>query len=207
MEKLFIHARSDIDIKLPEEHIKNLKGKIGLITTIQHLHKIGEVTEQLDSVVGGQVLGCDASKAVSIKDDVDSFLYIGTGQFHPIEVALKTGKTVQTYNPETKELSEVDQQQIEKILKRRKGAYLAYLNSENVGVLISTKPGQFNPDYGLSDGKSYYYFVGDMITPGELENFPFIDCWVNTACPRIAEDSFSKPVINLVDLQALIQDP
>jgi diphthamide biosynthesis enzyme Dph1/Dph2-like protein len=34
------------------------------------------------------------------------------------------------------------------------------------------------------------------------ENYPFIECWVNTACPRIGTDdiiNINQPMINLRD--------
>ena len=45
--------------------------------------------------------------------------------------------------------------------------------------------------------KKCYIFVSDMINENELENFPFIQAWVNTACPRIV----SKKIVNIEDIQ------
>ena len=50
--------------------------------------------------------------------------------------------------------------------------------------------------------KKIYFFVDDTVSLNQLENFNFIDMWINTACPRIAIDDaewFSRGVINLND--------
>jgi len=41
-----------------------------------------------------------------------------------------------------------------------------------------------------------YMFLGNEVR--DLENFNFIEVWVNTACPRIADDV--EGMINLRDL-------
>ena len=93
MKIIHIHAKSleEIKIKNPE----TLPTRIGLVTTIQHMHKLEEVKTFLEkkgkkAVICGQVLGCNASCTAG--KDVDAFLYIGSGRFHPIGVALKTLK-------------------------------------------------------------------------------------------------------------------
>ena len=50
------------------------------------------------------------------------------------------------------------------------------------------------------DGKKVFLFVGDLITDTELRNFSHIQAWVNTACPRLMDDDFEKPIINAADL-------
>jgi len=44
--------------------------------------------------------------------------------------------------------------------------------------------------------KKYYIFFFDNLNEMDLENFPQIDFWVNTACPRIE----SKKVINIAEV-------
>ena len=38
----------------------------------------------------GQVLGCNTSSAGAVMEDIDCFLFVGTGSFHPLAVALAT---------------------------------------------------------------------------------------------------------------------
>ena len=52
--------------------------------------------------------------------------------------------------------------------------------------------------------KNFYFFVGDNFIEYEVENFPFIESWVNTACPRIGQDDivrFKFPLVNIKDVQ------
>ena len=91
MNILHIYAKSDLDV-LPvvAKALPKLKGTIGIVSTIQHLHKMPEVQKFLEkndhpAEILGQVLGCQAPKGTS----VDTVLYIGTGAFHPMGVFLK----------------------------------------------------------------------------------------------------------------------
>ena len=82
---------------------------------------------------------------------------------------------------------------------QQKGALLKFLSSKEVGIIVSTKPGQeklkkaFELKNKLKD-KNCHVFLADTIDPAEFENFPFIECWVNTACPRFADEK--KGVVN-----------
>lgn len=200
METLFIEAKSNIDFVDALKEIK-LKGKVGLVTTIQHLHKLKDVQKIIpDSLLGGQILGCDVSAAMKIKDKVDFFLYIGSGEFHPMEVALKTGKEVVAFNPFTEKTSKITKKEIEAMKKKIKGKYLKFLAAEKIGILVSTKQGQYNIRKALELQKKLkkpsYILIFNTLTEKELENYPDIDIFVNTACPRID----FKRVINLEDI-------
>lgn len=203
MKILHIHAKSTADIKLTETAINALPAKLGIVTTIQHLHKLDEVILQLkEAVIGGQVLGCNADSAKQISDKVNAFLFVGSGEFHPIAIALETGKPVYKWNPFTQQLSVVKDEDIEKYKKRRKAALAKFLSSNKIGILVSTKHGQSNLDKALElaakKDKEYHLFAFDTLNPSDLENFPFIEVWVNTACPRIADEKAN--VINISEL-------
>ena len=47
--------------------------------------------------------------------------------------------------------------------------------------------------------KNVFIFMFETLDFNSLENFPFIDVWVNTACPRIMDDweKINKPVVNI----------
>ena len=73
---------------------------------MQHKHELKKVKEIIEkagknAVIGGQILGCDVNAAKKIKNKVDAFLYIGSGEFYPLGVALETGKKVIIANPKT----------------------------------------------------------------------------------------------------------
>ena len=89
---------------------------VGVCTTIQHVHKIDQallaLKEQgMRGIVGpaggriryaGQVLGCSYASAKAV--DAEEYLFIGTGRFHPLGIALATGKRVVTADPITGEV-------------------------------------------------------------------------------------------------------
>ncbi len=204
METLFIEAKSNIDVKLSKEQIAKLPKKIGIAATIQHLHKIKDVQKQIHgSLIAGQVLGCSAEPAEKIKSKVDAFLYIGTGKFHPVWIAVRTGKDVFCYNPMSKKLSKVGKSEVEKYSKRKKASLVKFLSADKVGILVSTKPGQNRMkdavELSKRKGKEYFLFAFDTLNTLDLENFPFIQCWVNTACPRIADEKAN--IVNIDDIK------
>ena len=47
-------------------------------------------------------------------------------------------------------------------------------------------------------GKNAFVFVDNNIQFSQLENFNFIESWINTACPRIVQDF---DCLNLEDLK------
>jgi 2-(3-amino-3-carboxypropyl)histidine synthase len=76
--------------------------------------------------------------------------------------------------------------------------------------MVSTKDGQFNLGKALelkdrleSKNREALIFAGDELTPNNL--LPFrVDCWVNTACPRLVEDKYHRPVVNSEELEEFI---
>lgn len=205
MKTLFVHARSDVDTTIPEEVIKKLPKNIGIIASIQAAHKIDEIVKQIEgAVAGGQVLGCNAAMANKIKAKVDAYLFVGSGIFHPIQVAIDTKKPVYCYNPFSKEFKQLDEAQIEEFRKKKQGAINRFLHAKNIGIIVTTKIGQKNLQRALqlkqTADKKYFLFVCDTLDFHHLEDFNFIDCWVNTACPRIGDEK--KEIVNINDLIA-----
>ena len=112
-----------------------------------------------------------------------------------MNAAMETGKEVHSYNPITKVLKELDLTELNKIEKKKQGAYLKFLGSENIGILVTTKPGQNDIKKAFKlkeklekEGKKAYVFIDNTYNLQSLEDFNFIESWVNTACPRIIED-------------------
>ncbi len=204
MKTLHVHSKSNIDIKLPADKLKQLpKLKWGIVTTIQHLHKINDVIKQLESAtLAGQVLGCNSSEAEKLKDKVDAWLFVGSGEFHPIQVALKTKKEVWLWNPASQELGKLDKNIILKYEQRKRAGLLRFMHAKRVGIIVSTKIGQKNLmrafELAKQKDKEYYVFACDELDMKQFENFPFIDFWVNTACPRISDEKSS--MMNVDDL-------
>ena len=194
--------------------LRNFK-KIGLITTAQHLNQLNNIKIFLEkngivAVTCGQILGCFQKFSGSKEKEIDAFLYIGSGRFHPLGVALKTNKRVIVCNPYSNESGEISDDEKRQWEKRRKKRIMRAAPAEIFGILISTKPGQFNMELALSlkkkiekSGKRAFLFAGDSITPDNVSGFG-VDAYINTACPRIVDDYFDKPVVNPEEIEILI---
>ena len=80
------------------------------------------------------------------------------------------------------------------------------LNAKTFGVLIGLKLGQKRLEEALKvkeiaekNGKTAFLFAIREILPEALMEFPSVDAYVNTACPRISLDAPSKlkPVLTV----------
>jgi len=205
MKLMHVHAKSNIDVRIPNDLLKRLpKQKWGVVSTIQHMHKIGVVIEQLkDAKLAGQVLGCNASEAEKINDQVDAWLFVGSGEFHPVQVALRTKKPVWLWNPTAQKLGELPKERVDSWMKRKDGQVSKFIMAKTVGIIVSTKMGQKNlaraKELMQNKDKEWFLFACDEMNMGEFENFNFIDFWVNTACPRIPDQA-----VNMVNIDDLI---
>lgn len=223
----YIEARDNTDVvKVVERASGLLRGTIGLITTVQHIHKLDEVKEVLEKhglspIIGqgngrvaydGQVLGCDLSSALSISDKVDCYLYIGSGQFHPLGVSLATKKEVITANPFTSEVGDIEELK-DKVLRQRHGAIVRAMDAESFGILVCTKLGQRRLELALSKkealetkGMRAYIFALNNISPLLLRPYK-IDAYLSTACPRIAIDDYlvyDMPILTTQELEIIL---
>lgn len=218
MNILHLYAKSNIDV-LPvvTKALPKLKGTVGIISTIQHLHKMPEVQKFLEknghpAEVLGQVLGCQAPKGKA----ADTIFYIGTGAFHPIGVFLKYHAPIVVADPLQETVTILVEKDMEKYLKRRKVNLTKFLNADRVGFLLSAKSGQnfierhnlFKESRELKKkfpDKQYYFFAANTVDFSQMDNFPFIDVWVNCSCPRLEDDAeqFRKGLINIAELREL----
>lgn len=221
---VYIEARMRADVKEAVEKVASLLSarRVGVITTVQHVHKLDEIVEVLEksgieAVVRmggkrtrylGQVLGCNYEAARDL--DVEEYIFIGTGQFHPLGVALATGKRVVTADPVTGNVSVID---TTPMLKRRYGAIARALDAEKIAVLVSKKPGQKRADLarkmaalGEKHGKEMVLVYLDRVEPEVLVNLG-VDAAVCTACPRIALDDQAKypvPILTPPEFEVLL---
>ncbi len=231
VDTIFINAELDVDISSKiDKAIKILKGKkIGLLTTAQHLHKIDEVKKILkknnfdvkitkgDNRISfaGQILGCNFSSATKLKEKVDSFLFIGSGTFHPLGVLINTKKPVIAFDPYTNQVKEKELQDMkDNVLRQRYGAIVKSKDAKTFGILICTKTGQRRMDLAYkmkdlidSNNKKSYFIALDFFSSQSLEGFIDVECYVSTACPRIAFDdylSYKRPIITPVELEIML---
>jgi len=220
MKIMMVEGRYTGEIDLSNLDAKQLPRKIGLATTVQFLNHVDEIKkflqdsgkeiyiDKMRQKYEGQLLGCDQGGAEKIKDRVDAFLYVGTGVFHPLGIAINIDKDVFCYDPIHATMSKVDSEQVKKYNAKRKGAYMKFLQATEIGILVSLKPGQNNFKKAVElkkqlKGKNCYIFAFDTLDFWQIENFPFIQCWVNTACNRILDDyeKFPKPLVDLSDIE------
>src|SRR3989338_3815398 len=220
MKIMMVESRYKGKINLSNLDASALPKNIGLATTVQFLEFVDEIKELLEKngktifvdkikqKYEGQLLGCDTGAAEKVKDKVDAFLYIGTGIFHPLGITLNSDKDVFCYDPVNAVLSKIDKEQIERYNKKRKGAYLKFMEAKEIGILVSLKPGQNNFRKAVElkkqlKDKNCYIFAFYTLDFNQVENFPFIQCWVNTACNRILDDyaKFPKPLVDLADIE------
>ncbi len=220
---VFIEARSNVDvlqcvkIALPLFKTK----KIGLTTTVQHIHKLEEIARFLDEngkkgISGkgdirvsyhGQVLGCNFSAA---RLECEEYLYIGSGIFHPLGVAIATGKRVVAADPYLNQVIEVSP---EKFMRKRSGYIAKSMDAKVFGIIVSSKSGQNRIDLArkLSEmarrhGKKAQIIIMDLVTPEQLLAFK-VDAYVNTACPRITIDDaqrFHVPVLSPSEFEIVL---
>lgn len=218
----------DFIAKLHETFDNGKNKNIAVFSSVQFRPNLEEVQEILKkegftsetskpfrTSIMGQMLGCDSYKD-SLKLDlngIDGFIYIGDGYFHPNALLLaqeyeKEIKPVLLLNIVQQIIEIIDKKHIEKYLKKRKAVLSKFYLAERVGVFVTTKWGQEYKDSALKlkqlyPDKKFYYFIGDNFQDQEMENFPQIHCWVNSACPRIGQDDIlrhTKPVINIKDI-------
>ena len=224
---MFIQAKSDADpMPVLEMALDKLPEKIGLLTTAQHIHIIVPAMNFLEGkgkkvLVGkgdgrlfaeGQVLGCNASVARNIADKVDAFLFVGTGNFHPLAVALASSKPVFIADPVNNEVRDISEVR-DRMLRQRHAAIEKAREAKRFGILLSEKPGQRREKMAryskqlLSEKKLDATIVEiDLVTPQKLDAFG-LDAWVSTACPRLAIDeysAFSVPVLTPIELEILL---
>lgn len=220
---MYIDARVHLEIpqiidKI-ETAIKKYK-KIGLTATIQHVHQLQKIAQYLEkkgfkTYIGnstektpykGQILGCNYS-TVKNNSGLDAFLFIGPGLFHPTGLALATKKPVIAFNPFNNLTQKIEEKDIMNIAKKRMAAITIAKNARKIGIIVSTKPGQFKKDAirYLKEGfkkngvdTSFIYI--DDISLDTLQNFAEADAYIVTACPRIPIDGFygfSKPLLTV----------
>lgn len=228
---LYIEARIQIDVLTMVEAVTpSISGwaKVGLTSTIQHTHQLGEVAEALTkkgikALVGeegeltpepGQVLGCSYTAATSLPEDVNGYLFIGGGRFHPLGLALKTGKPIIVANPYNGSVTRLDESELMQLAKRRMALIEAAKSAKKIGILVSSKPGQRS----LADAMVLAEKLGDRekiafliylneVRADQINNFTEPEAFIETACPRIAFDGvagINRPILTITEASILL---
>ncbi len=224
---MFVEVSADHDvIDLVPAAAERLCARVGLVTTAQHLDKLESVKHALEKqgkkvFVGtgdkrikhpGQVLGCNASAATAVAPNVDCYLYVGSGDFHPLAVSLATKKPVLVLDPFLRQVRDLEELK-ERILRQRHSAITQAKDAHFFGVLVSSKPGQrrYRLAHDLEGklrlkGKKALVLIENNIDPETLMGYG-VDAFVSTACPRLAIDDylrFKKPIITPKELEVVL---
>lgn len=210
--------------KLATTLSKKKIARIGLVCVVQYKPLMLAVAKELkhhsiEAMIGkgagtldGQVLGCNYFAARSVEPNVDGFVFIGDGAFHPAGLVASVNKPVFTLDPFTRKIEDISGQK--KIFLRKRFAQIALAENAGVfGILVSTEKGQFGYRSALSikkeleaAGKKAVILAGDLLSPSNVLGIK-VDCLINTACPRIAIDdatSYKIPVLNANELRILL---
>ena len=223
---LFVESYSNVKVeKSLNESLELLKNysKIALATTTQHLHLLDEIKDYLEdngkeiaigsskSTRKGQVLGCNFS---SIKNlDAEAYLFIGSGNFHPLGIHLFTKSPVIIADPYAGE-GRIISDFADKILRIRFARITKSKEVKKWGILISSKEGQYRIELAKEikkiledEGMDSFLILMDNITPEALMPYMDLEGFVVTACPRIAIDDsqmYKKPLITPQDLEIVL---
>jgi len=218
----YVEYHVEIDVDGLAAALPLLEGKkIALATTIQHVKQLDAMRAFLEKngktvLIGkgirssepGQVLGCDAIAISSVADKADAILFVGNGMFHALamdaDMLDRKDMPIIVYDPYSKKARDI-RKDIEMLRKKRRGAIIKALSCKRFGIMVSTKTGQFALAQARKIKKDLEkrgfdaeILVANELEPLSLNNFLVFDCYINTACPRMADDAeeFGKPVLN-----------
>lgn len=223
---LFIEAHYKLEsMEILKESLHFLEGKekIGLVTTSQHLHLLEPAARFLEDngkevlmkngsgTLKGQVLGCNFS---SVRDlPVDAYLYLGSGNFHPLGIKLSTEKPVVIADPYLNQVRDIEEF-TDRILRIRFARITKAADARKFGILISSKEGQARWELAKSlknmlqeEGKEAYLILMEEINPSNLLPYMDLDVFIVTACPRIAIDDskmYKKPLLTPQELEIVL---
>ncbi len=203
--------------------------RVGIITNASHLHQVDDIKKMLkakglEPVTAkgslrcnneGQILGCDVSALNAISGKADCIIYFGTGHFH----ALAPG-AIEDYNlppvlwvdPYSREVKWIDDE-LKRMQKRRRAALAKAADAKVFGILVSTKAGQYALQIAErikseleNKNKKAIIIIGNTFDFTSLNNFMEIECFINTACPRMVDDQnkLRVPIINAGDVELIL---
>jgi 2-(3-amino-3-carboxypropyl)histidine synthase len=228
---VYFETRTNIDVKAAVKRALPLLeqwNSIGLVTTVQHVHEIGKAKDVLLGerkrvVIGdagrlryaGQIIGCDYSNAKIMTDQIDAFLFVGSGKFHAMGISLATSKPTIVADPYEERAFSVEGE-AEKTRRQRMTNVSEAKRAQIFGIIVGLKPGQTRLQRAVEiknklqdKGRKTVVFALKEITPEALMQFPTIDAFVNTACPRIVLDDaprFSRPMLTINEALVTIEE-
>ena len=226
---LYVELESKLDIiKMLKKNLKEIKEKnIGLVSSVQYIHKINEVKEFLEkngynvlipekrgfSYYNGHVVGCEYNSLKLIRNKVDAYLVLGN-TFHSLGAALMViDKKIYLLDERTEKTELMDRLR-DKIIKQRFSMIEKVKDAKKIGIIVDLKPGQKN--IGIANllkkelekiGKESVILIMDEVSPEKLMNFYDIEAFIETACPRIAiedREKYEKPIISSREARVVV---
>lgn len=207
--------------KLKERNIK----KIGFGAIIQYAEYLNEFIkcaeknslrvflEENRAGINGQVLGCDVSAVKKLEKKIEAIVFIGDGLFHPLAISFATNKPLLAINPFEGKIEWFNEMEKDKLLKRRILMIEKARQAQSFGILVSTKEGQTKTMKAFllkrlieRSGKKAIIFAANLLFPAYALGIE-VDCFVSTACPRIALEDYvlwKKPLINGEELKIVL---
>jgi 2-(3-amino-3-carboxypropyl)histidine synthase len=193
-----------------------LPRRLGLVASVQHLDLVEPLRAELSArgytvpiapgdrrlAYAAQALGCNYSSSEAVAREVEAFLFLGTGEFHPLGLALAAARPVYSLDPLQSRLSgPVDR---ERLLARRLLYVARAREAHRWGILVSSFPGQYRSAMAEAlrrraeaAGRVAVPIAFRRLDPRDLEGRD-LDAYVNTACPRIALDDaalYPRPIL------------
>lgn len=219
MEILYISCQytKEIPSALMNELLKYIQNdkKIGIVYVIQHEKNAIELKKKLEeskryAFVCGKILGCDISSAKVYEDEVERFIYLGSGKFHPYNLKAQVKKDVLILDPISWTITKISDDEMN-LRERKKYARLAKASLAKVyGILVSlrTYQNKIQEVFQLKErierkNKKAFIFVGNDVNYSNLLGFK-VDAFINTACPRIIEDEFPKAMMNADEMDFVL---
>jgi 2-(3-amino-3-carboxypropyl)histidine synthase len=206
----------DVDALAATVDGAGLPRRLGLVASVQHLDLVDAFVAALGrggrtALIGrgdrrlayaAQALGCNYTGAEAIAAEVDAFVFLGTGRFHPLGLALAVDRPVWSLDPLRNTLDPpIDRSAL---IRRRQLVVATARDALRWGILVSSFAGQNRTPTALAlqeraraRGRDAEILVFDRLDPRDLEGRA-IDAYVNTACPRIALDDgvlYAKPML------------
>jgi 2-(3-amino-3-carboxypropyl)histidine synthase len=190
--------------------------RLGLCSIGPHLHKLEEAKSFLESkyfevfvgdevppLKNGQIFGCNFSTCTKIASRVDAFIFVGSSRFHAIGLYNSLEKPVIMLDPYTREVVSVEKEALA-IKKRLIFNFYKATEAQKIGIIVGLKEGQYRIEEAFhlykelkKVGRKAIMIAMREITNDKLNEFRDIEAFIETACPRIGEDFFDKPVISL----------
>lgn len=205
---VFLEVRMDFDVRQGLlASGDRIAARVGLVATAQHLHMLPLAAQVLREMgrqvlIGqgdsrtaspGQVLGCNVTSALAIKGQVDQYIFLGSGYFHPLAVSLGTAAPVLSMDPYRGAVNDLGEMR-EKVIRQRYASMAKAHDAKDWLVIICDKPGQRRMNLALKclEQLRHAGLRADLVQLNEIRAealLPFrADAAVSTACPRLAID-------------------